>query len=70
MKLEIRADMYNVFNHINYANPDANVGYTNGVLADSLNGWRNPRKSPRPEGGQRIIQLGRSLHDSELAAGV
>ncbi len=27
VKLEIRADMFNVFNHVNYANPDANVGY-------------------------------------------
>ncbi len=26
VKLEIRADMFNVFNHINWANPDANVG--------------------------------------------
>jgi hypothetical protein len=26
LKLEIRADMFNVFNHINWANPDANVG--------------------------------------------
>ena len=27
MNLEFRADMFNVFNHVNYANPDANVGY-------------------------------------------
>ncbi|HKM82216.1 MAG TPA: TonB-dependent receptor [Candidatus Acidoferrum sp.] len=27
MKLEIRGDAYNVFNHMNYANPNANVGY-------------------------------------------
>ncbi len=53
MKLEIRADMYNVFNHVNYANPDANVGYTNGVLADSTAGVITG-----PEGGQRIIQVG------------
>ena len=38
MKLEVRADMYDVFNHINYAYPDANVGYTNGVLADTTAG--------------------------------
>ena len=25
--LEVRADMFDVFNHINWANPDANVGY-------------------------------------------
>src|SRR5258707_654100 len=37
-KLEIRADAYNAFNHINYANPDANVGYSGGVLADSTAG--------------------------------
>jgi hypothetical protein len=27
MGLEIRADAYNAFNHINYSNPDGNVGY-------------------------------------------
>jgi hypothetical protein len=55
MKLEIRADMNNVFNHVNYANPDANVGRnpTTGVLADSSSGVITG-----PEGGQRIIQLG------------
>ncbi len=53
MKLDIRGDMYNVFNHVNYANPDANVGYTNGVLTDTTAGVITG-----PEGGQRIIQLG------------
>jgi hypothetical protein len=28
MSLEIRADAYNAFNHTNYNNPDADVGYT------------------------------------------
>jgi hypothetical protein len=27
MALEIRANAYNMFNHINWANPDANLGY-------------------------------------------
>jgi hypothetical protein len=27
MALEIRANAYNIFNHINWANPNANVGY-------------------------------------------
>ena len=67
MKLEIRADMYNVFNHVNYANPDANVGYgstacpANGPnaglnLADSTAGTiTGPAVWP---GNGRIIQLG------------
>jgi len=57
MKLEIRADMYDVFNHINFANPDANVGYlSNGQLADTTAGTITG-----PAGGngnRRIIQLG------------
>ncbi len=56
MKLEIRADMYNVFNHVNYANPDADVGYSNGVLADTTAGVITG-----PAGGNgnlRIIQVG------------
>jgi hypothetical protein len=69
MKLEIRADMYDVFNHINYANPDANVGYTctnmtmacgpgspGAALADTTAGTITG-----PAGGngnRRIIQLG------------
>ena len=55
-KLEIRADAYNAFNHINYANPDANVGYSGGVLADSTAGTITG-----PAGfnaNMRIIQLG------------
>ncbi len=39
IKLDIRGDAYDAFNHINYANPDANVGYTSsGVLADPTAG--------------------------------
>jgi outer membrane receptor protein involved in Fe transport len=66
-RFEIRADMYNLFNHINYANPDANVGYAcadmtaacgpgNGTLADTTAGTITG-----PAGGngnRRIIQLG------------
>ncbi len=55
-KLEIRADAYNAFNHVNYANPDANVGYSGGVLADGTAGTITG-----PAGfnsNMRIIQLG------------
>jgi outer membrane receptor protein involved in Fe transport len=57
--LEIKADAYNAFNHINYANPDANVGYVGGVLADTTAGTITG-----PAGGNgnlRIIQLGAHL---------
>ncbi len=57
IRLEIRADAFNAFNHINYANPDANVGYTSGgTLADTTAGTITG-----PAGGNgnlRIIQLG------------
>ncbi len=56
MQLEIRADMYDVFNHINFGNPDANVGYVNGVLADTTAGTITG-----PAGyndNRRIIQVG------------
>ncbi len=64
VKLEIRADMFNVFNHINWANPDANVGYStspcapNGPnpgldLADCTAG-----EVTGTVGATRIIQLG------------
>jgi outer membrane receptor protein involved in Fe transport len=70
IKLGIRADAYDAFNHINFANPDANVGYTcsnmsqpcgpsNGVLADPTAGTITG-----PAGGngnRRIIQLGARL---------
>lgn len=66
--LEVRADAYNMFNHINWGNPDANVGYnacTNssvscgagtGTLADGTAGQVNS-----PVGGTRVIQLGAHL---------
>jgi hypothetical protein len=59
IRLDIRADAYNAFNHVNYANPDANVGYTSGVLADPTAG-----RITGPAGGNgnmRIIQLGARL---------
>ncbi len=46
MNLEIRGDMFNVFNHTNFANPD-------GTLGDSTFG-----QVINPEGGQRVIQIG------------
>ena len=67
MRLEIRADAYDLFNHINFNNPDANVGYTcsnttvqcgagNGVLADTTVGTIT---SPAAyNSNRRIIQLG------------
>ncbi len=64
--LEIRADAFNMFNHINWANPDANVGYggtpctsgpnTGSNLADCTAG-----EVTSPVGGTRIIQLGAHL---------
>ena len=58
--------MFNVFNHINWGNPDANVGYgttpcTSGPntgidLADCTAG-----EVTSPVGGTRIIQLGAHL---------
>jgi outer membrane receptor protein involved in Fe transport len=53
VNLEIRADMFNAFNHVNYANPDANVGYVNGALADTTSGTITNTSA-----GQRIIQVG------------
>jgi len=56
LKLEVRADAYNAFNHVNYANPDANVGYSGGGLADGTAGISNG-----PAGfnsNMRIMQLG------------
>ncbi len=51
--LEIRADAFNMFNHINWANPDANVGYSGSSLADPTAG-----QVLNTVGGTRIIQLG------------
>ncbi len=59
IKLEIKADMSNAFNHTNYANPDANVGYSGGTLADTTAGTITG-----PAGynaALRIIQLGAHL---------
>lgn len=55
--LEVRADMYNAFNHVNYNNPDANVGYlSTGALADPTAGTIT---SPANyNANMRIIQLG------------
>jgi hypothetical protein len=54
--LEIRADMFDVFNHINWSTPDLNVGYSGGVLADSTAGQVT---TPVNFGiDARIIQLG------------
>jgi outer membrane receptor protein involved in Fe transport len=68
IQLEFRADMFNVFNHPNFANPDADVGYdcTGGTsttactfsLADSASGTINHTEN---YGGQRTIQLGLHL---------
>lgn len=57
--LEIKADAYNAFNHINYANPDANVGYVGGVLADPTAGTITGPAGFN--GNRRIIQLGAHL---------
>ena len=65
--LEIRADMNNVFNHINWANPDANVGFGSSPcpqggpnagldFADCTAGTVT-----NTVGGVRIIQLGAHL---------
>jgi hypothetical protein len=57
MRLEIRADMYDVFNHINFNNPDANVGYTgSGALADSTAGTITGPAAYNSN--RRIIQVG------------
>jgi hypothetical protein len=54
MGLEIRANAFNAFNHVNFANPDANVGLNgSGGLADTAAG-----KISNITGGQRIIELG------------
>jgi len=71
LAIEIRADMYNMFNHINYANPDNNVGY----VCQSTGKAPSPStptcgssnlvladgtsgEITGPVGGARIIQLG------------
>jgi outer membrane receptor protein involved in Fe transport len=70
VKLTVRGDAYNALNHINFANPDANVGYTcanmavacgpgNGVLADSTSG--SITGPAGYNGNRRILQLGARL---------
>jgi outer membrane receptor protein involved in Fe transport len=59
LKLEIRGDAYNASNHINYANPNANVGYVGGVLADPTAGTITGPAGFN--GNLRIIQLGAHL---------
>jgi outer membrane receptor protein involved in Fe transport len=60
LKLEVRADAYNAFNHVNYGNPDANVGYgSGGALSDGTAGTITG-----PAGfnsNMRIMQLGARL---------
>jgi len=57
IRIDIRADAYNALNHVNFGNPDANVGYTSsGALADPTAGTITG-----PAGGnanRRIMQLG------------
>ncbi len=67
ISLEIRADAFDAFNHVNFQNPDANVGYnscaggsvscgaSNGTLADGTAGTIT---SPTNNGNLRVIQLG------------
>ena len=54
--LEVRADMFDVFNHINWSNPDFNVGYSGGVLADSTAGQVTTPVNFGTDA--RIVQLG------------
>lgn len=60
IRLDVRADAYDAFNHINFGNPDANVGYTSsGALADPTAGTIT---SPAGyNGNRRILQLGARL---------
>jgi hypothetical protein len=55
VKLDIRGDAFNAFNHINYSNPDAEVGYatSGGILADPHAG-----QITSPASGNRVIQMG------------
>lgn len=59
VKLNLRGDAYNVLNHINFANPDANVGYINGVLADPTAGTITGPAGYN--GNRRILQVGARL---------
>jgi hypothetical protein len=55
VKLDIRADAYNFLNHLNWGNPDAEVGYATGtgVLSDPHAGQLTYLAN-----GNRIIQFG------------
>ena len=55
MTFELRADAFNGFNHANYQNPDNNVGYSGGTLADTTAGHIT---NVQNNGQLRIIQLG------------
>lgn len=66
ISLEIRADMNNAFNHINWGNPDANVGYASSPCESGPNAGLNladctAGQVTSPVGGTRIIQLGAHL---------
>jgi hypothetical protein len=71
IRLSIRADAYNAFNHVDYSNPDGDVGYTcsaaviaSGALCGANNGILTDGASGRitgPSNGQRVIQLGARL---------
>src|SRR5580658_4001611 len=62
--LDVRADAFNMFNHINWGNPDANVG--DGGLADTSGGTNagtsladcTAGEVSSPVGGTRIMELG------------
>ncbi len=59
-QLEVRADMYNAFNHINFGNPDANVGLSaTGALVDPTAGTITGPAGFN--GNMRIIQLGAEI---------
>lgn len=56
LRLEISANAYNAFNHRNYGNPDANVGYNGAALADTTAGTIT--NAAAFNSNLRIIQLG------------
>jgi hypothetical protein len=69
LKLEVRADMFDVFNHINWANPNNDVGIGCSLAPNSPPPCGVGQGSPQlsnstagtitsTEGGTRIIQLG------------
>jgi hypothetical protein len=63
VKLEVRADMFNVFNHINWANPNNDVGVGTTPCLSGPNAGLDVANCTAgtitsTEGGTRIIQLG------------